>query len=409
MPQFTNTKRVDTLNNIAEHYKERLNSPYNILLNLKPYVLDYWNQDTENSTSDLASNLIYEPVGDDSPLKFNMIQDAVMYGLSQFQIDLEVGDFGLESSYSGESTVLPNTWIPYSGDFFTIKHSGSFRSFVVTSVTPDTLPNGANFYKIQFDYSTKLPEDLNKLTIERYRFILDNVGSNFSAVIQSSKYDDIRDLEVRLSTLKKYFTAIFFRDNVQTFVYRHNLYNFYDPYMIEFLRKNAILNDDRDVTYVAHGTPVQKTFALDYDRTFLRAIELRDKNISFFNNAVASVIENTLTLFYYRSEEYYEISYSHNLFATEISILEIDLLDRIKNNTRYQPSDQDRYKNIIIDYLNNNQVASMDIQALSEISFADNIHIFYNVPIIIYILERYIQELITNKPKLDISKQVTYK
>lgn len=398
MPQFTNTKRVGVIEKVTEGFKQRLDSPYNILQQQKAYVVDYWNQSLENSTSDPASNLIYKPTGPESPLRFNKINRAIMYGLPQFQVDLEIGDFGLESgSYSGESTILPNTWVPYPGDFFLIRHADNERLFSVTSVTPDTLPNGANFYRIQYDFSTKTISELNSLTVENFNFIFDNVGTKFSAVVRSSLYDKIADLEQIIDTLQIYYNDIFFQNNVQTFVYRYNEYNFYDPYMIEFLRRNNILDTNGDCTFVSHAVPISKTFSIEYDRTFLRAVELGDINIKMYQSAVAQYIDNKLSLFYFRSSDYYKIEYRTNLYADEVPIPDVDLLGRIKENRIYEGYDENTYKNIIIKYFNNNLISEAEINSLKEIDFSDNMTLFYNVPIIIFILQKSIRDSISRK------------
>lgn len=398
MPQFTNTKRVGVIEKVTEGFKQRLDSPYNILQQQKAYVVDYWNQSLENSTSDPASNLIYKPTGPESPLRFNKINRAIMYGLPQFQIDLEIGDFGLESgSYSGESTILPNTWIPYPGDFFLIRHADNERLFSVTAVTPDTLPNGANYYRIQYEFSTKTISELNSLTVETFNFIFDNVGTKFAAVVKSSLYDEIADLEQVIDTLQIYYNDIFFQNNVQTFVYRYNEYNFYDPYMIEFLRRNNVLDTDRDCTFISHAVPISKTFSIEYDRTFLRAIELGDINIKMYQSAVAQYIDNKLSLFYFRSSDYYKIEYRTNLYADEVPVIDVDLLERIKENRIYEGYDENTYKNIIIKYFNNDIISKAEIDSLKEIDFSDNMSLFYNVPIIIFILQKSIRDSISRK------------
>lgn len=390
MAQFTNTQRYDTINNIVDGFKQKIDSPYNILLDLKPYTVRYWNQSIDNSSTDEASNGIYGYVGNNSPLKFNLIEGAVMYGLPQFEIDLDKGDFGLETDFTAESVVLPNTWIPYPGDFFIINHSNIQRLFMVTKATPNTLPNGANFYKVQFTLSTKDLPEIEGNTISKYRFIMDNVGTSYSSVVRSSLYDDIAELEKTTDKLKRYFNNIFFQGKVQTFVYNFNGSIFYDPYMIEFMQRNNIF---KGYTFLTHAVPVSKTFAIEYDRTIMHAVEEHDINIKLNTNAVAKLIENKLTLFYSRPDNYYQIDYNTNVLADEVPIMDIDLFTRIKNNNLYENIDDiNRYKNIIIKHFNSTSITVDDIKYLNDIDYLDNIELFYNIPIIIYIIEYFIRQ-----------------
>lgn len=407
MAKFSNTKRINNIDNITESFKERLDSPFNIFNTLKPYVVNYWNQNLENSTSDEASHLIHDISGEICPNRYNKISNAVMYGLQQFQIDLDVGEFGLESnSYSGESVILPNTWKPYPGDYFYINHSNSTRLFHVIGVDPDTLPNGANYYKIQFEYSTRIEKDLEDLTIERFKFILDNVGTTYSSVIRSELYDDIEQIEKKLESLKKYYNNLFFNNKVQTYVYNHNGSFFYDPYMIEFMKRNNILDFDNNHAYIAHALPIQKTFIIDYDKTFLHIVEEKDININFRLAPSGQKIDNAISLFYFTSVEYYEIKYTGTAYYTNIPVVDLELIKHIKSNDLYM---DDNYKNIIIKYFNNEYPTKEDVYSISLIDLQDNIELFYNIPIIIYILERYITESISKKPKAQNSNQLTYK
>lgn len=396
MAKFTNTKRIDTINKITEGYKERLNTPFNIFINLNPFVVDYWNQSIENTTSDPASNLIYKNTGRESPIRMNKIQDAVMYGSFQLQTELEIGDFGLEASdISGELNILPNTWIPYPGDYFYIKHSGIKNLFQINNVSPDTMPNGANFYKVSFEYCARSIKEVDGLVIDRFRFILDNVGTNFETIIRSTTYDDIEQLEVTTSALKRYYKNIFYDRKAQTYTFYHDGYIFYDHYMIEFFIRHHILDDDRD-EYIGHDAyPLPATFAIDYDRTIFRALELRDIHKSIYTNAVAKKIESPMSLFYYRSEDCFGIEYcTTNVYAAPVPVLDMDLYNRCLNNEQYQQGATEEYKNIIIQYFNNLDIASTAIQALENIDYMNSIDLFYLVPFIIFVLEEHIKLLI---------------
>lgn len=396
MAKFTNTKRIDTINKITEGYKERLNSPFNIFLNLNPIVVDYWNQSIENSTTDPASGLIYKNTGSESPIRLNKIENAVLYGSLQVQTDLEIGDFGLEAGeISGEFNILPNTWIPYPGDYLYIKHSNTKNVFQVNSVTPDTMPNGANFYKITFEYAARSIQEIDSLVEDEFVFILDNVGTNFNTVIRKKAFNDISDLEVTLSSLKRYYKELFYDRKVQTYTYNYNGYVFYDPYMIEFFIRHHILDDDTQ-EYIGHdANPLPMSFAIDYDRTIFRSVELRDINRPIYMHAVGKKIESIMSLFYYRSEPSYAIEYcSTNVYASPVPVIDIELFNRCLENNQYQTGDTNEYRNIIIQYFNNLNITSTAIQAIEKIDYFNNIELFYNIPFIIFILEEHIRLLI---------------
>ena len=160
MAKFQNTKHTDTITSLTEGYKNRLNNPFYKFIDKKPFIVQYYNINTRHSTLDRATRSEYAIIGDDSPIKYNLIKDAYLFGAERLQFGLDTGEFGLESdSLESESYILPDTWTPYPDDYFTINHSGKTYLFRVMSVNMDTFDNGANFYKITWKYDK--PNDDN--------------------------------------------------------------------------------------------------------------------------------------------------------------------------------------------------------------------------------------------------------
>ena len=91
----------------------------------------------------------------------------------------------------------------------------------------------------------------------------------------------IEKLDMVAVQLKEYFKDIFYNSRIQTFCFT-NFYldKFYDPFMIEFLLRNKILNNSgqRDYIYIDHKLKLNKTFSIDYNKTFFRSIETKDIN-----------------------------------------------------------------------------------------------------------------------------------
>ena len=154
MSKFINTKQKVVLQSLVDGFKEKLNNPYYIHMDKKPNVTCYYNQNIHASTLDEGSKLQYSPLGSDSPTKYNMIKDFYLYGIERIYTDYENGEWGLESSsIEGDAIILPNTIVPIANDYFTIDYLDQKLLFKVTSVTADTIENGANFYKIQYKLS----------------------------------------------------------------------------------------------------------------------------------------------------------------------------------------------------------------------------------------------------------------
>lgn len=391
MPKFINTRTIDTVDSITTSYKKRLESPFNVLSDQKPFITNYFNQNVENTTLDEATRTEYSPTGDMSPIRFNKITDAVLFGGSQLQLDLDVGDFGLSSNeITGELTVMPNTFTPYPGDFFSIKHLGHKYIFKVTNVNMDTMPNGSNYHRIAFEYD-HLDEDgkLDKQVINRYRMLVNNVGTEYTSVIKEEIYDAIDNIEIASYNLKKFYYACFFKEKLQNFVYEFNGSYFYDPYMIEFLKRNDIYSDEDMFVAIYHELPLAATFPIDYDGTFLRRVEECNINKPINLSAIGKLITNKASIFLTRYEKYFEIRYNDATMAQSVPTVDVDLVNRCKSGEFYDADSYDSYKNIIIKYFQKIQYNAKDIEAISNINVMDNIELFYNIPIIIHIFNRF--------------------
>lgn len=397
MHKFINTKHKVVLQSLVDGFKEQLNNPYNIHIDKKPNITSYFNQNVHKSTLDEGSKLQYSPLGSNSPTKYNMIHDFYIYGLERIITDLENGEWGLESnSIEGEGIILPNTIVPIANDYFTIDCIDKKLLFKVTSVTSDTIENGANFYKIQYKLDQLTDEAILKQVSTEYTMVLNNVGTQFKSIIRSNDYNFIDRVEDIVIRLKRYYKDLFYSSRVQTFILIYNGNYFYDPYLIEFLKRNDILKGDDEYLFISHQTVLQNTFAIDYDRTFFRYVELPDRRSNPLIYSQGKYIDDAFSIFECRKELYYKLDYTSKELDPGkyfLNNFDVELLSNIKNNIKYT-DDCKLYKNIIIKYFNNEEISAEDISSIDYIQFSAEIEFFYNLPIIIFIIENVIQNLL---------------
>lgn len=396
MATFSNTK-IRRVNALIDSYKSKLDSPYNIYLDRPPVPVTWYNQSKEHTSMDEATREVYAYVGADSPIRYNKIKEAVIYGLPVANINWTVGDFGLTSDeISGDTVVLPDTWVPYPNDYFSVDHLNKDMLFKVTNVTENTFPNGANFYKVEFTYEHLTSDEINKQVVQEFRMVLDNVGTEYKSIIKEDIYATAEKLDSIILNLQTYYIQSFFKDSLQTFVYSYDGSYFYDPYMVEFLKRNSILRNSGGFIYIQHALPMLQTFTLDYAKSVFRRLEQKDLSTSFYNRGIGKLIENPTTIFYYRTTEYYEVTYSNIQFAKSLDIMDGVLIDRIRNNdTSYTGTEL--YKNIIVKYFNDGAFSYEELKSLESMDILDNKECFYYIPMVIYILLQTINNSIAEK------------
>lgn len=398
--KILNRKHSDTINAVVEGAKQRLKNPFYLFTDKQATIVTYYNTNIEKTKTDEDSKLMYSYIGDNAPLRFNKIENAYLFGINKMELDSQLEEFGLESSaIEGEAYVLPDTFQPYPQDYFIINHMDNKKLvFKVTTVSQDTFEDGANFWKIGYrlsltDCNNNNPDDQ---VVDNFIMITTTIGTNMKSVIKKTDYLIIDNLEELLNEMKNYYQQLFFKNRLQTFIFDYNEDHFYDAYMIEFLKRNNILSGSDKYVYVEHQVPLSGTFGIEYANTFFYSLEKHSKDRIKMPPAYATVINDRSTLFYHRPDDYYQISYRYIASsAYTIHTVEEELLDMILNKKEYSKDNPLAYNNVIIRYLNNIDIDNDLIDIIRNMSFEPNMKMFYAIPEVIFVLERYIDSLLS--------------
>ena len=400
MGTFTNTKRYeDTVISLSDGLKNRLKNPYYAFTDKKPVIVEYYNRNIHESTLDEASKLQEELIGTKSPARYNLIHQASIFGNGiKLEQSLDIGPVGLESNpLELEFYVLPDTFIPYQEDFLTIPHSGKNHLFKVTAVTPDTLENGANFYKINIKYWTELDiNDINKQIVEEYEMVVNYVGTAYKSVIKSSEYKLIEKLDEVLYRLFTYYNDLFFKQKVQCHVCpTYSGYYFYDPYLYEFIMRNDVFTNKGSYVHISQPIQLPETFGFKYDKSFFRALE--EGNIKYFkeHSTYAVSITQPYTLFASRQEKYYYIDIDRPGFYDEqLTVIDPDLVVHIHENKLYAPDSNRTLYNIIVKYFNGSKITLYDIDTIEDLDYLDSNYLYYAIPEVMFIIEKNIKNIL---------------
>jgi len=394
--KFINKSYTNTINALTSGMIQKVKTANYVFNNKPPVICDWYNINKDATTLDEGTGAEYSAIGKNSPIRYNLIKGAIFYAQGiQMEFELEYDEDGLTAgapSISG--IVLPNTWIPYSGDHFTLKQAGKEYIYRVNSVSFDTIDNNNNVYKFDAMLDQTGKSYIDKQVVETYRMIINNVGTSFNAVVKESIYDCIDTLDGLLIQMKDYYISLFYNDNVQTFTYVGPYGNLYDPYMIEFLYRNDILAGSTEYVYVHHEVPVPRTFSIDYNQSIFRSIETHTKNNFTNQNCNAELIQDQYSLFSTVADDYYMIK--HKDFGLSLfNPIDAQLVNNVKTNDKLLPNDPKAYYNIIVDYFNDVKLDSSIIPLIEAIEFTPSVDLFYTIPMLIYVLEYSIKKLMT--------------
>lgn len=405
---FSNTTYRDTINNLVSSQQERLSNPYYKFIDRKPTVVTYWNLNDKKTTLDEGTRNSYAQLGSKSSLRYNKVNNFVLYGLPTFPVNMQLSEYGIESNpIEAEALILPKTIIPFNDDYFIIPYLKNPYIFRVNNVTIDTLENGSNFYIIQCHLDNTIDdykEFLNSINfVKTFNFKIENIGTNKTPILTDTDSEIITVLEEIYNTFRNYYIDLFYRPNIQTFVYGYLDMYIYDPYIIEFIIRNNLFSlEDDKYMYIYQAVHKPSTFSIEYDKTIFRNIENRNSQL-YTNSCYPVPVHDPNSLLMCRMEDYHELSINlHHSHNDPINWLQNKLFDRIVENHIYNEEDEKDpklYRNIIINFMNINDnfiINDLQINSLLNIELKYCKDLFYEIPILMYIIQWYINKLQTS-------------
>lgn len=398
--RFSNTKYSDTMNSLLGTMKKAVKNNYYKYSDKAPTPVEYFHIDKDASTLDEGSRLAYNNVGEDSPFLYNRIPNMIILGIDQMSMQYTNDEYGVKSEpIEGEGIILPDIIIPYEDDQFIISYDKTQIIFKITHVDPDTLEDGANAYKVQFRQSSSSRDSLMKQVIDDLELILPNVGTNLKPLLKSSIVDYIKGMDSLIIDLKLYYKQVFYNKRVQTFTYKYLENNFYDPYMVEFIRRNNLMDGDGEYIYIQHQTQLDPMFPINYNKTIFSFLEKKDVRYidGYRHRGAGKLITNKFTIFYNRIEEYYEVYYDYLQdyeMIKQIPCFRDEFLDHISKGEIFEV--RLTFYNVILKYLYDKDITIDDLDNIEKINYENNPTLFYAIPCIIYCLEKSLHKLMKN-------------
>lgn len=404
MGGFTNTNYRKTSESLIQGLQNRLqNNPYYLFIDKKPTVVTYWNINDKHSTLDQGDKEVYHQTGENTPLRYNKINNFQIYGIERIMVDIQRGEYGPESPIEGEAIILPNTIIPCPDDYFMITYlKDNTLLFRVNSATPDTLESGANFYKIKYnaETSSELSKGFldNKLLVNEFDYRPGNIGSNLSTLIVTSDAALLDRIQSLYNMLKSFYLELFYKGNIQTFIYGYLGMFIYDPYLIEFIIRTGIFSEEgNNYLYISQAVHKPDTFSIEYSRSIFKDVE--DVNPKMHLNSCYPVpVHDPNSLLVDRMEDYWELSINiRNKCNEPINWLDMDLFDRIEKNLPYEDDKKNFYKNIIIKFMNKTSdtfdLNIEDIESAEERDYYFCKELYYEIPLLLYAIREYMNGL----------------
>ena len=313
MATIISEKRIieDNIKKFDDRFKH---APVRFSDKTQTYVT-YYHVSNIDSTTDDGFMDIESLVGARSPLRYKKITDFPIYGIESLAMQLQDGDFGLDSGVESDGVILPNTLKPVPNSFFTIDFLEVPAIFRITEVNYDNIRTD-NFYSIHFKLEFINEERIRQIeskVVDNCHCILENIGTEDKCIIESETFKKISEIEKMYSSMVDTYLDIFFDKTHNSLIclYGPDTY-LYDPFLNYFANKNSIFKIKNSVRTIylsdQFNDPMMK---YKYDRTFYRVMERQEPTL---------LNRGPYTLFpaSQNPNSTFSVYYASNVFATDV-------------------------------------------------------------------------------------------
>lgn len=373
-------------------YEQRLESQYTIFLDKTPTFVTYYHINNLNSIVDSGFYNIEKVLGEDSPIRFQQINDFPIYGIESIKLDLNDEEEGITGNYEGEGIILPNTIKPVPNDVFIISYLDQDILFMVTSVDYDTIKSN-NFYRISF-YLRSLSEG-NKDTVEgqvleKYNCIFDNIGTDDKCLLKEDEYLQLIKLSKIYDTFMEKYKVLFYSKKFNSFLYNEPNNDFwYDKYLTQFINENRLFSNRDDYSTLSlSNEDYNDRFIIEYDLCFYSTIKNRDiENVKYINFLLTSISDPNSIFNYYHATKMKSVMFVDT--GLHHGYIKETLIDGIKHNVIKESMSE--IEKLIINYFNENieSIYNIEIDKLTDYKIRYDHDHFVLIPIILYILQYY--------------------
>lgn len=244
-------------------YDKYLHSRTNKYTGAGRLMVDYWNMNDSNTTTSKGFNTHYQIIGNDSPLRYDEINNMILLGFSPLQPEekqastTNVRNYGL----SGEAFIIPGTIIPRENDFFIIKHINMNHLFRVIQVTQDGL-NTDGSYKINYELFSTNPQEIVKLrdqTINHYIMDLQTMGGEDLTPIISTQDHELRSRLISMvNDMTENYISRYYDSIHNCFLLHLNGRTLFDVCGNMFMSKHGVMiNDNKNGNIVLNPNKIR--------------------------------------------------------------------------------------------------------------------------------------------------------
>lgn len=384
-------------------HENRINSQLTRFQDKTPTFVTYYHVNVNESTLDDGFKDIDSIIGKRSPLKFQKIENFPIYGLEAVVLALQDSEQGLDTEYTGDCVILPNTIKPLQNDIFKINHVKGAFLFRVTEVRYDTI-RPDNYYQIAFRFEwldEEKYEAINNQVEENFTCVLQNIGSENNCIIEEDYYEQLKKVDNLFNDMVKTYKVVFYNERYNCFLCETTGgHKIYDPFQTVFFNKHNILNKQNDYsTIILSEEFTDNKRLLKYEKSIYRCFERRDvKYLSEFKYHLVEGIGKVDSAFQRWNDKSILIVDlpGQNDDSAEYSLFNLDII----NTFRMNGYTESKYIELMQKFIRNETITIYDIpldlnEELMRLDGSEEV--FFFTPILLYIVKTVVDDFLKDK------------
>lgn len=229
MATVISNSRSEFVQNVIRNYTENRVGQYSKYLDTDPIYVTYYSINMVHSRADPGTDAIQDVTGPKSPIRYNKIEGLPIYIKGGFEPDTSFEDGIISNDMDfNDIIILPNTISPRPYDHIYVELPNMVPFLIRVNGYRNLSIQSNDFFSASghaVNYGNDITKSIDKLVVENYKCIFENIGTQNSCFIRSEDLDSANHLNESIIQMTGLYNALYFNEETNSYIYNESFYN----------------------------------------------------------------------------------------------------------------------------------------------------------------------------------------
>lgn len=267
MAEITKIDRSKFVSSVIKTFTDNRIGQFSKYLDADPIFVTYYAVNMAHSRADLGTDAIADVLGAQSPIRYNKIEKFPIYIRGGLEPETNAEDGAVSNEMElNDITILPMTLTPRPFDHILIELPNMVPVLLRVNNYRNLTIQSNDFYSASahaIEFGKANLGSLERLVIEKYTCIFENIGTQNSCFIRSDMYDKSQALHQVIEELKGIYNSLYYNQETNSYIFNSGFYT--DPMLVD----PSIDFRQRNLPWREWGTPyglVEEAAILDWNQ-----------------------------------------------------------------------------------------------------------------------------------------------